>query len=276
MKLLTSVRIAVPPQRSARVLVAAVLAFVASLSLVAAPASADLQDRQESIADRQEAVRAKLAALGERQEQLVGRIEMFDGRRAEVESQVAALDDRIQRLSGRIEDLEGKLTAAQQEISRLTAELQQILADLAARREVFADRAVATYKAGPAAYIDGLLASESFGDLLDRYEYYESGLAADTALIEEIRVLRDGVESRRDLVEQKQAEIAAAKLDLEGDRQEVARARSLRSDALAALDMVLSQKRSVLAEVESSKRHYLEMQARLQQESDQIAQLLAP
>ena len=39
----------------------------------------------------------------------------------------------------------------------LTADLQRVLRKLDTRTDLFTERAVAAYKAGPAAYIDGLL-----------------------------------------------------------------------------------------------------------------------
>ena len=36
--------------------------------------------------------------------------------------------------------------------------------------DVFVERAVAAYKAGPTAYVEGVLSSDTFSDLIDRYE----------------------------------------------------------------------------------------------------------
>lgn len=255
-------------------------AVVASLLIVAAsaaatvPASADLRDDQEAIQRRQAKIQAHLDRIAEREDRLIGEITRVDTDRALVEREVRLLDGKVARLSARIGTLENRLTVAQQEVSRLTEELQLILEDLDARRTLFVERAVASYKAGPAAYVDGLLESESFADLLDRYAYYESALDADAELIGQIETLRTGVETRRAAVQSKQEEIALAKLELEADRQEVAAVRAERESALGALKQVLGEKRAVLGDVESSKRHYLAIQAQLQREDDQITALL--
>ena len=56
--------------------------------------------------------------------------------------------------------------------------------------DAYTDRAVASYKAGPAAYLDGILSSESFSDLIDRFEYFSAALSMDSELVGQIEELR--------------------------------------------------------------------------------------
>src|SRR5437867_2214913 len=81
---------------------------------------------------------------------------------------------------------------------------------LQAHRTVFIARVVESYKAGPAAYVDGLLSSQNFSELVDRYSYYESALNADSILIDQIQVLQGKVEGHRAAVEKKERVIADA------------------------------------------------------------------
>lgn len=258
-----------------RIGVALPLLLVAAVAGALTPASAQLNDRQDEIERRTQAIEQKLEALGARQRGILGRIRVVDSERQRVDAEVAQLDAQLGRLESRIAQKQRELVRAQQQLTLLTEHLQEILADLDARRSVYVERARAAYVAGPTAFLDGLLSSESFVDLVERYEYFESAADADAQLIEEIEVLRGEVDAKRALVDEKEQQIVAAKTRLEQDHRDVSKVRAERAGALAALEAVLSEKRTLLAEVERSKQHYEAVQAQLERESDQIAALLA-
>ena len=249
--------------------------LLAGLVATALPAAADPQDRLQDIRNRQAAVGEKLDKLDARSDELLGRIEVLDERREAVDRRVDALDARLHDLQVNIEKMRDDLADAQHRISLLTKELQQHLADLADRTDVYAARAIAIYKAGPGAEIDGLLTSESFSDLFDKWAYYQASVDADSELIAEIQVLRDETTTRREQVEAERERIAKAKLRLEKDRSALAEVRHAQAQVLAARQAVLSEKESVLAEVESKKSSYEQIQEQLEADAAAIENLLA-
>ncbi|MFN2388045.1 MAG: murein hydrolase activator EnvC [Actinomycetota bacterium] len=254
---------------------AAPLALVACLATVALPAAAGLQDRQEVIEAKSEKLEAEIAKLNDQAGGLLQSIGKLDSSATDLQTEVDGLDARIALLTARIGTKEAELTRAQQRLALLTDQLQSILTRLDERRSVFADRAIAAYMAGPTAYMDGLLSSESFADLIDRYEYYESATDADAALIQEIEVLSGEVEGRRRSVEEKQQQILLAKTQLEGDRSEVAAIRAERAASLTALNQILDQKRGVLGDIQSDKSEKEEVLAQFERESQRISAILA-
>ncbi|HEY7873572.1 MAG TPA: peptidoglycan DD-metalloendopeptidase family protein, partial [Actinomycetota bacterium] len=149
-----------------------------------------------------------------------------------------------------------------------------VLVRLNHRTTVFEGRAVAAYKAGPAAYAESILSSESFTDLVDRTEYYRAALDADTALLEEIDVLREQLEARRAEVEAKEEEIAAAKLSLEKDRDAVAAARARQAQDLAAKQDVIAEKRGLLADIRGRQGRLEAEEERLERESQQLQSII--
>jgi murein DD-endopeptidase MepM/ murein hydrolase activator NlpD len=241
----------------------------------ALPATAGPRDRLERIQDKRGRLERKIEAATQRKGKLLDRIGVVDQERGRVESEVASLDTRITRLNARIADVSARLKATQQTLAVLEAELKRILHRLVTREDLFVKRAVAVYKAGPTAYLDTLLSAETLSDLIDRYAYYEGALDADTALLDEIDALRNETDAKRDLVEKKEEQIAADKRRLEADRLSVAAVRVQRADALASLETTLTEKRQLVATVESRKKTYAGIVAQLDRESDQIASLLA-
>ena len=251
------------------------LALVAALAAAAVPAVADPRKRLEEIERKQQSLDRKIDDALARKGRLLDRITVVDSERSKAEREVRSLDDRIAELNGDIVDVQIRLDRIQQQLAVLTADLEAILSRLVRRTNVFTDRAVATYKAGPAAYMDALLSSESVSDLVERYAYYESALDADATLLEEIKVLRAETEQQRDLVEAKEEQIAAAKRKLEDDRAEVAAMRARKADALASLRRALGAKRELLAQVESKRRSYVEAQRQLENDASRIESILA-
>lgn len=252
---------------------AALPAALLVLGLLALPAAAE--PSLEEIQQRK-ARAAELAAQAEaRGDTLAGMVSALDAQRAVAEAKVDSLEDRLAQLDDRIQTKQKQLTDAQKRMAVLTTELQGILANLGSRTDVFVDRAVAAYKAGPMAYVEGVLSSGSFNDLIARYEYYQAALDADSALLDEIEAIRAGVEMRRTEVEQHQEEISEARLTLMRDRATIEVIHEERSAILAERERIVEAKQSLLAEVRGKQRHYEEIVDQLEQDAAEYRALLA-
>lgn len=248
-------------------------AALLALGMLAIPAAArpSLEDVQEKKARAAE----RAAELDSRGDSLAGKVAVLDAMRAEAEARVTALEDQLDHLDGRIKAKQQQLTAAQKRMAVLTSELQDVLADLGSRTDVFVDRAVAAYKAGPTAAVEGVLSSGDFNSLIDRYEYYQAALDADSALLDEIETLRDGVEGRRMEVERRQDEISEAKIALLKDRAAIEVIHQERKAILTEREQIVAEKESLLSEVRGRQRHYEEVVAQLEEDAAEIRALLA-
>lgn len=258
-------------QRLRRVILAALVGALA-LGSVALPARGK---SLEEIERRQAAARARAAALDAQGDDLSVKVAYLDGLRTEAEKRVDQLDAELGALDRRIQQKQRELTKAQKRMAVLTIELQKILSELTARTDVFVARAVAAYKAGPTAYVEGVLSSQSFNDLVDRYEYYSAALDSDSTLIEEISALRDGVESRRTEVEVREEQIYQAKLTLQKDRVAVKVKRDERAAILAERKAIADQKASLLAQVRGKQQRWEAIEAQLQRDAAEQRAIIA-
>jgi murein DD-endopeptidase MepM/ murein hydrolase activator NlpD len=258
------------PRRKASL--AAVLALLLSFPI---PASADLSDELQENAQRSEVLRARIGRLEGKSQALSHKVSAADNLVASAQAEVDALDSQLAKLSHKIDEVQRDLTEAQKRMALLTRRLQEILKKLDQRVDVFTDRAVAAYMAGPTAYVDGMLSSENFRELIDRFAYYESALETDSMLVDEIEYLRDETTARRDLVEEKKEEIAQAKARLVEDRAALAQVRAQRAQILAQRQDALAEKRSLLSDVESTKARYRKVLDQLEADSDRIQAILS-
>lgn len=253
------------------------LLFVLFVGVVGAavPAAADPSEKLERIERQKAKAQAKQDALAAEKQDVLARIRILDSKRQSAESKLSSFDERLAELDARIDEVKDDLTRAQAKVALLTEDLHDVLARLDRRTEIFTDRAVAAYIAGPSAYIDSILSSDSFSDLVDRYEYYESALNADSEIVSEIQVLRDETENQRELILEKQHEISVSKRELEGSRVEIATLRREQASVLAAREAVLSEKQGILAQVETRRSKWAALETQLDRDSDRLQSLIS-
>jgi murein DD-endopeptidase MepM/ murein hydrolase activator NlpD len=259
-------RKAISMRGSIALLLAGLLAAL-SIPASARPSLEDIHRRQARNQRLQEAKEAEAARV-------LGVIETLDARRTDAEAKVDSLDNRLDDLDDRIRVVEADLTKAQQELALLTKELQAVLARLVRRTDLYTERVVAAYKAGPTAYLDGLLSSDSISDLVEQTTYHESALEFDARLIDEIETLRAKTEASRDAVDERRANIAAAKLSLEQDRDELEKVRAERAGVLAERKAAVAEKKDVLADIRSSQRRLRNAEAQLARDEAAIQSAL--
>ena len=256
--------------RSLAMLCALLLGIVA----LAVPASADPSEKLERIQQQKAKAQARQEALEAQKKDVLSRIQYLDAKRHNAEAKLSDFDSELARLDSRIDEVKEDLTHAQAKVALLTEDLHDVLARLDHRTEVFTDRAVAAYIAGPSAYMDSILSSDSFSDLVDRYEYYESALNADSEIVSEIQVLRDETENQRELILEKQHEITLAKQELESSRVEIASLRRQQAAVVAAREAALAEKQEILGQVETKHRKWAALESQLDRDSDRLQSLI--
>jgi murein DD-endopeptidase MepM/ murein hydrolase activator NlpD len=253
---------------------AALLALLAFAAL-ALPATAGPRDKLDRIEGRRESVRHGIARAGARADDLRARIARLDRRASSLQERVAALDAEIAELDSRIDKVSKQLQEARERFNRLTHELMGAEDRLSERIKLFQKRAVDSYMAGTEGYVEGILSAESFADLSDRYQYFESTLDADADLIEEIERLRAEIADQREQVEREKERIAAAKESLEADRARVAEIRAEKKQALVEQRRLIGAKQELLQGQIARRSELLALEQELTDESERIEDLIA-
>lgn len=254
------------------------LGVVLALALCGAaviPAAADPRSQLERNEAKQDELRARIDAAEERAAGLLAEIKRVDLERQRHERQVATLDARLGELRRRIAAVSADLRRTQARLAQLNHELRAILADLQHRQKALIEHAIVAYKAGPSAYIEGLLAASSLGDLVTRYEYLSDVLATDATLLEQIETLKLATEDKRAQVEEVEAQIVLKRRRLEADEDALALLREQRAAELAEVENLLAAKQGLLAQVEANKLRYEQVLEQLERESQEIRALLA-
>lgn len=258
-----------------RVQMPVVLGLLFGFALASIPALASPDDRLAHLRHNQNEVAQRIARLGHRGRDVSTQVKTLDAARRVAKRRVAVLDGRLDSLDGRIGRLQTELIKARNRIVSIHGDLLDTQAHLVRRTKVFTKRARAIYEAGPNAMVDGLLSSQNFGDLVDRYTYYQSALANDKDLLDQISGLRNKMATRQRQAERQEQRLSGAKTRLIDTRQRVATARRRREDVLAQRRQAVADKQGLLREIQSSKSKSEKVAAELDSEVNQVKHIIA-
>jgi len=251
-----------------------VLVFILGAGLLTLPANAGPEDQLIENQQRLDRIQEQIERANNKQDSLTSQISELDAERDEVESEVQSLDGQLAELNGRIAELRGRLQTTQARLGVVTKDLRKLERQLAVSEKVHEERAIAAYIAGPTAELDALLSAESFGDLAERYEYYQAGLEQDAILIDKIDGLRVETSDKQAEIEEAEAVLAQAKAELEKDRNELDAARAARAAVLAQKQAVIDTKDGLLATAQQQEEKLETARNRIQEDSSRIEALL--
>ncbi len=201
------------------------------------------------------------------------------------QARTSALSGDISRLSGRISGLRGRISKLQRTQNRIQSELdvkearqQKIAAELAISRdrlerlrtqlrhsrEVLAARIVEVYKQGEPNFVDVVLSSRGFADMVERTTYMERIAVQDRKIIVKVTKLRS--QTRQETVKLARLEREASRLvaEVRADRDEVADAKGDLASRRNQLASIVKNRKGALVRVSRSLREDMEDLAAMQ------------
>jgi murein DD-endopeptidase MepM/ murein hydrolase activator NlpD len=253
-----------------------VATLVLCLASLAVPAAAvPPQDRLDRIQEKRERLRGQIERSDKKADTLEGTISGLDDEAETLQGRLNEVNAQIEKLDASIAVVQSDLELAQQRYTSLTEELLDIQEDLVASTDSLTERAIESYKAGPGAYVEGILSSDSFAELSDRYEYYETTVEIDSDLVGEIERLNSETDARREQVAEEKERIAEAKLQLEKDRADRVAVQVERQQMLDQQNALIAQKEDVLRGELAKKSKLEKLDSQLKQDSQDIQALLS-
>lgn len=238
----------------AGILVIALLASMLATGLTFAGAAEDvdeLQDKLSSLEDEKAAVKEKIAELTQQA--------------SDVEATRAALQSEIDLTKEEISTVEAYINRLQEQIDVKTTELKAAEAALEQKEEEFALTVRTTYEQGDSSYLEVLLNSSSFSDLLSRMEII-------TAIMEDNKKIVAEYTAAKEDIAQKKQELQ----DTQDDQKEYQENLSYKVDELAASEAEQAAlQESIEAYKAESEAEYDRISNEMQDVSNQIAALSA-
>jgi murein DD-endopeptidase MepM/ murein hydrolase activator NlpD len=230
------------------------------------------------------AVSAGAASNEEKLDKVEEKIGHAEEREGVLTSEIAAMADEISALEGQVSALrneeaaaEEELAAKQAELDQAEAELQEALDRLRTLRERLKralinlrERLVAIYTTGTGDMTEVVLASEDYGDMIARTEYFEAIRESDAALAERVRTLRDEAKTLVKIRRETKLTIEEARDAIAAKEQRLEITRSTLESRENALHAVRAKRKSALDSVRGEIHNHEEiaedLRSKIQQE----------
>ena len=222
------------------------VAFLAALALGLVPAVAAAAPQGTL-----EQTRAQITAAKEHKASLTDQIAALDGRLGAIDDQLARLGDQIDAVGEKLATTSRKLDLLREQLRLKRLELDKAEKKLALEQDYFEQRIVITYKTSELTYVDVMLESTSFEDLITRVSVVRDFIAGDNDFVGRLQTTRDTVEAEKQSIAGKESAVHAVVADLQRQSDELAALHAAQAAQQAASLALLKQKNGTLSSVES-------------------------
>ena len=172
----------------------------------------------------------------------------------DLNSYVKKLDESLTGIQQKINELETKITSKEQEIQKTQTELEKTQAEQQAQYEAMKARIKFMYERGDSLYLELLLESGSFAEMLNKAEYVEMLSEYDRNKLNEYINTAKMIELTKEELEQEKETLTDAKADV---AVEQANMQTLINDKMAEIGDIsanITDKQAAIDEYEASIR----------------------
>lgn len=246
-----------------RTVVLVVLASAVVAGIAASPALAGPQGQLAG-------TRAKIAAAQHTKSSLSDQISALDGRLGALDDKLRAVKEQIAGVEQKLGVTRQKLTLLQDQLQLKKLQLQRAEERYVAEETVFQDRVVMAYKTTDLDYMDVVLSSTSFDDLITRMDSVKHYLGGDNSLVGDLETLRDQVAAEKRAVAARTTAVHKAVDDLASQSRQLAALRAEQAAQQAAAVAARRDKTGALAHVNKDLAALRRQEAQLLAESNAL------
>ena len=245
-----------------------VLAFVACLGAFATSSHAATQSEINS---KLKSARAKIADANDRKKTLSNQIAAIDKRLTQIDAELHRLDTQIASVEGKLSTTREKLEALREQLRLKRLELVQAEKDLQSEEDNLAMRAVAAYKTSDLTYMDVVLASTSFEDLVSRTRMVGDLINGTNDLVGQLEQARDRVQREKKEIATKEQDVHSTVVDLQQQSDDLAALEAAQTQQKADSKAARLEKKGALSAVEDDIAVLKKQEAELLAESQQLS-----
>lgn len=246
------------------------LAVVLGVSGVVAWRSAEAIT-QAQIQERLEKTRDKIDAATKQKDKLSAQIEAIDKKLSKIDGELARLGGEIATVQGKLGVSREKLEVLREQLRLKRLELKAAEEQLQFEEDNLAMRAVAAYKTSDLSYVDVVLASTSFEDLVTRTSMVSSLIGSTDDLVGDLEVARDEVKREKQAVAEKEDAAHTIVIELQREQDKLAALQAAQQAQMAASKEARLAKRGALRSVKGNLAEFRRQEQRLLAESNQLA-----
>ena len=225
-----------------------------------------IEELQRQIAESQSYLNSEnetISGLQDEQELIEEEISDTEAELVNLYTEIGVLEDEIREQETKIADKEAEIAVAEEEYKAAEAEERR-------QYEAMKERIRFTYEQGESSYMELLLSSGSFSELLNRAEFIEEVSAYDDRMLEEYQKIKQLVADMKAKLEADRAQLVEEKEALEADKAVLAKQQSY-------LNGILAQKKAVSAnydaEIAEAKNRAAQYKQQIAADTKKIEQL---
>ena len=240
-----------------------VLLFLESEGSVQAVTIDELRRQIEENQSQLNSENEVISELQDEQDLIEEEINDLDAELINLYTEISVLEDQILEQEGKITEKEAEIAVAQEEFEAAEAEERR-------QYEAMKERIRFTYEQGESSYMELLLSSGSFSELLNRAEFIEEVSAYDDRMLAEYQAIKQKVADMKAKLEADRAVLVEEKEALEADKASLAEQQSY-------LNGILAQKKAISAnydaEIAAAKNRAAEFKKQIADDTKKIQQI---
>lgn len=206
---------------------AGIIALVLAVTftfLTAAAFATDLDDLRE----KQEQIEQKIKQQKQRLEQVKKQQKTVLTELDQIERELEATKEDLENVQDELIKTEQKLQITKEELEEAQKKADEQFKSMKERLKIM-------YKKGPVDYLDVIMGSKSFTDLVTRIEILKRIIDYDRNLLNELRKNRDLVAEKKASLEEQKAQIAAVKQEISSKKRKIEARAAARESLLERL-----------------------------------------
>lgn len=248
---------------------------VSALIVVWAAPPAWGQDPIESLETQIKDSRQRLAQIRAEKQRLRSEMTALAAQVHDVTAELDNLNQQATNQEALLRELDRQLAIRDQRVTAVTADLLRTQDELVEKKVLFARRARDLYKRGPLAEIQVILAAESFGDLINRYQYLYLVALHDRLLVSQIEELKDRLQEQWEQLRREVQGLREGRQDKVGELQDLHFLEQARRRRLQAMRGLQTTTRRRLEKLEDDESQLANLVERLEREREAAEALAA-
>ena len=190
-----------------------IIAFISIFILLFTYSSIYATSKQELIQEKEQKQQEK--------EQKQQEIKEIKNEKQSISDEVTNLSAQIASLNSEIASLNSQLDEINSNISDKEAEIEEKEKKIEETQELLKKRLIAMYKAGGISYLDVLLGSSNYLDMLSSYDVIKEIADADNELINKISTQKKELEDAKQELEEQKNQVASIKAEKDSKNAEL-------------------------------------------------------
>lgn len=209
------------PKRKVRIFILLIACMMMALVVepVRATTISDLEDQKKELEEQRRQADEKRQQEQEKYNNASGKVNAIQSDADEVAEEIDEIDAALVETIASVELIEEDIADKEEQIEQTTGELEEAQAVEEEQYEAMKLRIQFMYEKGDTTYLQLLLASQNFGDMVNKAEYIEKLYEYDREKLLEYQAAREAVERLKEQLEEEMSELEAQQHELEEEKE---------------------------------------------------------